>query len=89
MPSNNRKRCRNVHIYHGDTGECLGGMYQCGSVTEAVFLWMLTEVLLIVEAGDLQVKARAPQRTISPTSNPLQPGDYDVYSSGTCYFGVP
>lgn len=85
----NRKRCRNVHIYHGDTGECLGGMYQNGSVTKAVVLWMLTDVLLIVEAGDLQVKARASQQTISPTANPVQPGEYDVYSSGTCLFGPP
>jgi hypothetical protein len=85
----NRKRCRNVHIYHGDTGECLRGIYQNGSVTEGVFLWMLTDALLIVETGDLQVKAQASQQTISPTSNPLQPGEYDVYSSGTCYFGVP
>ena len=50
---------------------------------------MLTDALLIVETGDIQVKARASQQTISPTNNPLQPGEYDVYSSGTRYFGVP
>jgi len=61
MPSNNRKAPRNVHIYHGDTGECLGGIYQNGSVNETMFLWMLTDVLLIVEACDIRVKARDSQ----------------------------
>lgn len=69
--------------------DCLGAMYQCGSVTEAVFLWMLTDVLLIVESGDTQVQPRDSQRIVSPTKNPLQPGDYVIYSSGTYVFGVP
>lgn len=78
-----------MDTYHGDSSDCLGGTYQYGSVTEAVFFWMLTDVLLIAEIADRQVKARASQRIISPTNNALQPGDYDVYSSGIYVFGAP
>lgn len=42
-----RNKGRNIHFYNGDTGELLGGLYQNGSVTEDLFLTMLTDVLLI------------------------------------------
>ncbi|KAK9237153.1 HNH endonuclease [Lipomyces kononenkoae] len=77
-----RARVRNVFIYNIATGEYLGGMRQNGSVTEAVFLWILNHILLITDA-ELQVKARASQQIILPTSNRLEPGDYDVYCNGT------
>lgn len=80
----NRVGVRNVFIYNGATGDSLGGMRQNGSITEAVFLKMLSHVLLIVDT-EFHVKARASQRIISPTSNPLEPGDYDVYSDSRCY----
>lgn len=83
MSSGNWKRYRNVHVHHSDSGDCFRGMFQCGSLTEAVFPWILTDVLFVAEAGDIQVKARASQRIMSPTNNALQPGDYDVYGGDT------
>lgn len=80
----NRARVRNVFIYNGATGDHFGGMRQNGSITEAVFLWILSHILLITDA-ELEVKARASQQIILPTSNRLEPGDYDVYCNGKCY----
>ena len=79
-----RKGGRNVFIYNGSTGVSLGGMHQNGSITEAVFLWMLRYVLLSAD-GELRVIARTTQQSISSTNRPLEPGDYDVYSSGILY----
>lgn len=76
-----RSRVRNVFIYNGATGDCFGGMRQNGSITEAVFLWILNYILIITDAKR-QVKARHSQQIILPTSNPLEPGDYDVYCNG-------
>lgn len=47
MPALNRAKCRNVHIYHGASNEILGGMRQNGSITEAVFLKILNDILLV------------------------------------------
>jgi len=79
-----RARVRNVFIYNGATGDHFGGMRQNGSITEAVFLWILSHILLITDA-ELEVKTRASQQIIFPTSNRLELGDYDVYCNGKCY----
>lgn len=81
----NRSEGRNVHFYHGATAELLGGLYQNGSVTEELFLTMLTDTLLIAPEA-IEVKSRS-QQVISATSNPLQPGEYDIFSSGMCCSG--
>jgi hypothetical protein len=86
MMAVDRVLSRNVFIYNGATGASLGGMRQNGSVTEAVFLWILSHILLIIdEDADFHVRARASQEIIEPTSNVLELGDYDVYSDGMCY----
>lgn len=79
----NRVGFRNVHIYNGITGEMLGGLRQNGSITEAVFLSMLNDILLIADEP-LEVKERDSQRTILPSSNHLEFGIYDVYCNGKC-----
>jgi hypothetical protein len=82
---------RNVHFFDGSTGDMLGGLFQNGSVTQANFIDMLNIVLVIVPRPligprppivprPLTVKARSGQ-TISRTSQPLTPGDYDIYAS--------
>jgi hypothetical protein len=76
---------RNVHFFDGSTGDMLGGLFQNGSVTQANFIDMLNIVLVIVPRPllgprPLTVKARSGQ-TISRTSQPLTPGDYDIYVS--------
>ena len=83
MPTNNRFTFRNVHIYNGLTRELLGGLKQNGSVTEATFLYMLNDILLITDAP-LEVKQRDSERIILPTSNALDIGIYDVYCNGKC-----
>ncbi|PGH06289.1 hypothetical protein GX51_02486 [Blastomyces parvus] len=44
-----RASFRNVHFYNALTGECLGGFYQKGSLTEETMIRILTNILLIVE----------------------------------------
>lgn len=70
---------RNAHIYNGITREILGGLEQKGSITEAVFLNILSDILLLSDKS-LQVIQRSSERTIKPTSNPLEHGVYDLYS---------
>ncbi|KAJ9270606.1 hypothetical protein DTO212C5_3395 [Paecilomyces variotii] len=77
--SNDRTAWRNVFIYDGSTGTSLGGVRQNGSITEAVFLWMLTYVLLPSNHA-LRVISRTTQQPLFPTNSPLRTGDYDVYS---------
>lgn len=83
MPTKNRSTSRNVHIYNGLTQELLGGLRQNGSVTEATFLHMLSDILLITDAP-LEVKQRDSGRIILPASNALDIGVYDVYCNGKC-----
>jgi hypothetical protein len=76
---------RNVHFFDISTGDMLGGLFQNGSVTEANFIDMLNIILVIVllspvASCSFTVKARTGQ-TISRTSQPLTPGDYDIYVS--------
>lgn len=81
MPAKNRSTSRNVHIYNGLTQELLGGLKQNGSIIEATFLYMLSDILLITDAP-LEVKQRDSGRIILPTSNSLDIGIYDVYCNG-------
>ncbi|KAK9357170.1 hypothetical protein V1504DRAFT_479111 [Lipomyces starkeyi] len=78
----NRVAWRNVHFYESSTGATLGGFYQKGSLTEATLVWILGNVLLVVE-DHWTVRFRASGRIITPSSNPVVPGDYDIYSKGT------
>lgn len=70
---------RNVHFYDASTGETLGAFYQKGSLTEATLIWILGNVLLIVEDSWI-IKHRESDRVITPSSNPVSPGNYDIYS---------
>lgn len=83
MPAKNRSPFRNVHIYNGLTQELLGGLKQNGSITEATFLYMLSDILLITDAP-LEVKKRDSGCIILPTRNSLDTGIYDVYCNGKC-----
>lgn len=87
MSLDNRAAPRNVYIDHGDTGDCLGGMYQGGSVTEVVFLWMLADVLLNLEPVTSKVNPWASRRTMTPTNNRLNPviPTFQCYRTGTCF----
>jgi hypothetical protein len=81
----NRAVWRNVHFYDASTGTILGGFYQQGSLTEATLIWILSSVLLIVE-GHWTIRHRESGRTVTPTSNPVVPGDYDIYNEGMSLF---
>ncbi|KAK9364829.1 hypothetical protein V1509DRAFT_661355 [Lipomyces kononenkoae] len=70
MPMN-RVPWRNVHFYDASTGATLGGFYQKGSLTEAIMVWILGNVLLVVE-----------DQWIVRHRSSVVPGDYDIYSSG-------
>ncbi|OJJ82709.1 uncharacterized protein ASPGLDRAFT_36831 [Aspergillus glaucus CBS 516.65] len=83
----NRVGFRNVHIYNGITGEMLGGLRQNGSITEAVFLSMLNDILLIADEP-LEVKERDSQRTILPSSNPLEFGSMEM-NKEPCFLLYP
>ena len=77
----NRAAWRNVHFYDASNGATLGGFYQKGSLTEAALIWLLGNVVLITE-NRLTVKHRESGRTITPSGNPVVPGDYDIYHEG-------
>ena len=77
----NRAAWRNVHFYDASAGTILGGFYQQGSLTEETLIWILSSVLLIVE-GCWTVKHRESGRTITPSTNPVMLGDYDIYNEG-------
>ncbi|KAM5439115.1 hypothetical protein McanMca71_003518 [Microsporum canis] len=79
-----RAAYRNVRFYDASTGASIGGFYQNGSITEENLIWILNDVLLIVEEGDSwTIQHRASGRTITPSSNPVVSGDYDVYPTGS------
>lgn len=79
---NDRTAYRNVHIFDASDDErLLGGLHQNGSVTEANFLDMLE---IIVETDSpLRVRDRFSCHEISRTSDPLEPGIYDVHGTIT------
>jgi hypothetical protein len=88
---------RNVHFFNSSTGDMLGGLFQNGSVTQANFINMLNIVLVLVPRPPIRpcppiasrpitIKARS-GKTISRTSQPLTPGDYNIYApdGSRCY----
>jgi hypothetical protein len=81
----NRVAWRNVHFYNASTGVTIGGFYQKGSLTEATLIWLLSSVILIIE-GSWIVRHRESGRSITPSSNPVVPGDYDIYNGGKSFF---
>lgn len=83
MPPN-REAWRNVHFYNASTGEDLGGFHQEGSVTDAILIWSLGSVVLTLQE-DWTVKHRESGRIITPSSNPVEPGHYDVDSAGRSF----
>ncbi|EGC48544.1 conserved hypothetical protein [Histoplasma capsulatum var. duboisii H88] len=76
-----RSAYRNVFLHLVSTGATFGGLYQAGSITEEIFLWMLQNVLLVAEQP-LTVTHRASGRVVAHTTHVLEPGDYDVSSAG-------
>lgn len=69
---------RNVQFFNSLTGGLLRGLVQNSSDTQANFIDMLNIVLVVV--SPLIVKTSSLQ-TISRTSHPLEPGDYNIYVS--------
>lgn len=76
-----RSLFRNIHLYVASTGEYLGGILQEGFLTEENLLWMLGQVLLIVDE-DWTVRHRASSRIVTSSSNQATTGEYDLYSNG-------
>ncbi|EER37218.1 conserved hypothetical protein [Histoplasma capsulatum H143] len=72
---------RNVFLHLASTGATFGGLYQAGSITEEIFLWMIQNVLLVAEQP-LTITHRASSRVITHTTHVLELGDYDVSSAG-------
>ncbi|KMP00018.1 hypothetical protein DIZ76_012302 [Coccidioides immitis] len=79
--STGRATFRNVHFYNALTGDCLGGFYQKGSLTEESMIGILTNILLIVEQP-FTVKHRMSDRIITPSKDPVELGDYHISSTG-------
>lgn len=71
-----RAAFRNVHFYNASTGACFDGFYQGGSITEESLIWILSNVLLIVEQP-ITVKHRTSDQIITTSKNPIERGDYD------------
>lgn len=74
---------RNVHFFDSSSHAMLGGVFQNGAITESNFIDMLNILLVVVTQspvapGPFTVRARSGQ-TISRTSQPLAPGDYDIH----------
>ncbi|QSS56572.1 hypothetical protein I7I53_04824 [Histoplasma capsulatum var. duboisii H88] len=82
MPQD-RAPYRNVHFYDTSAATCVGGFYQNGSITEENLIWILSEVLLITDGEHpWTIQHRPSGRTITPSSNPVVLGNYDIYSTG-------
>lgn len=80
----NRDAFQNVHFYNAATNAKIGGFFRHGSITEESLLCTLSDVLLVVEKGhSLRVQHRDSGQTITPSSNPVALGVYDIYSTGT------
>ncbi|KZF23884.1 hypothetical protein L228DRAFT_267841 [Xylona heveae TC161] len=79
-----RSPWRNVHFVDASNGSTLGGCYQKGSLTEETLIWILGNVLLVVE-GDLVVRHQETNRTIVPSAQPVLPGTYEISASGTVH----
>ncbi|KAK2775065.1 hypothetical protein FQN52_004080 [Onygenales sp. PD_12] len=79
--STGRAELRNTHFYNASTGDCFGGFYQKGSLTEERMIWILSNVLLVVEQP-LTVTHRMSGRVVTPSGSPVELGDYDISSTG-------
>lgn len=78
-----RAAYRNVRFYDASTATCIGGFYQNGSITEENLIWILSEVFLITDGEhSWTIQHRPSGRTITPSSNPVVLGNYDIYSTG-------
>ncbi len=80
----NRAAWRNVHFYDASTGANLGGFYQKGSLTEATLIWILSNIILIME-DHWTIRHRNSGQAVMPSSNPVVPGDYDIYNEGKSF----
>jgi hypothetical protein len=81
MPANNRVAVRNLHLFNATTGAALGGACQNGSLTENLLLWSLANVILVVD-DPFTVTHKYSGHPVTPTSNPVAPGEYLVHSTG-------
>ena len=70
-----------MHIYDSVTHNYLGGVHQAGSITYANFDNMLRSILLIT-ADDFLIKQNSTGRIMTPTNDPVVPGDYEIISRG-------
>ncbi|KAM5440988.1 hypothetical protein MferCBS31731_004127 [Microsporum ferrugineum] len=81
--SRDRAAYRNVRFYDASTSASIGGFYQNGSVTEENLIWILSNVLLVMEEEHpWAIRRRVSGETITPSSKPVMLGDYDIYSTG-------
>lgn len=81
-----RAAYRNVHLYEASTGALIGGFYQNGSITEGNLIWILRNVLLVTQhANTWTIQQRTSGETVTPSSEPARPGDYDIHSTGSFF----
>jgi hypothetical protein len=73
-----RSSTRNVNFYDGVTGAHLGGLTQNGSITNANFLHMLMDVLLVVD-GMVSIRLRETGQPMPLNTDRLAEGDYDIF----------
>ena len=73
---------RNGHIYDSATHNYLGGVHQAGSITYANFDNMLRSILVLITADHFLIKQNSTERIITPTNDPVVPGDYEIISRG-------
>ncbi|KAJ5541442.1 hypothetical protein N7494_006518 [Penicillium frequentans] len=76
--SMDRSDWRNVNFYDGATGAHLGGVRQNGSITQANFFHMLTNVLLVVDAP-ISIRFRGTNVLMQSNTDPLAAGDYNIF----------
>ena len=83
MASQNRSLYRNIRIFDAKTGEEVAGTFQNGSITEENLLWALRNVIIVAE-DVWALKDTASGQTITDTTNPISPGNYEIHSRGMC-----
>ncbi|KAK9427202.1 HNH endonuclease-domain-containing protein [Lipomyces doorenjongii] len=73
----NRSRGRNVHFYNALRPDvALGGLRLNQSITERTFLFMLR--MVVVASRPYTVSLRGTGVVLTPTDDPLKPGEYDI-----------
>ncbi|KAL2374035.1 hypothetical protein RJZ57_001487 [Blastomyces gilchristii] len=66
-----RAAYRNIRFHDASTGASIGSFYQNSSITEENLIWILNDVLLLVDEGDSwTIQHRATGRTVTPVKQP-------------------